>query len=256
MGTLKSYSKMQGYGFITSEDIADQQSSDVYLDRGQLPPDGRWQLGKAVEFAISYNHKGQPQARDVNWDPVPKLPLATPNAATGVLGGGPLLPASASRGEGQQGLRNLSKIQTLLRSDKSEAVRSALTLQETSEDIDYISFVLERLGEPQAGIKQLTGNAPMLLLLAMSKMLQKSVFATDRAALILAWCEAIIPLLSSSNDADSSNDDTKFSNVLSISQENLQKARAASLDSQVFDVVISKLAEAAKWDGPPGVPAA
>merc|ERR1719162_1739355 len=144
MGTLKSYSKMQGYGFISLEGTGDEPACDVYLDRGQLPGETRWTFGQALEFELTYNHRGQPQAREVNWDPVPKLPMPVPGQgapATHPLSGAPmpvnLLPMPSSRPEGQQGLRNLNKIEGVLISDKSDAVKSAIELQETSEVIDY-----------------------------------------------------------------------------------------------------------------------
>jgi cold shock CspA family protein len=255
MGTLKSYSKMQGYGFITSEDVNDQNPScDVYLDRSQLL-EGRWQIGQALEFEMTYNHRGQPQARNVNWDPVPKLPMEAPNAggAGGLGAGAPtpgvnLMALAGARMEGQQGLRILSKLQNHLRSDKGQAVREAIELQENSESTDYISFVLDRLGDPQTAIKEdLKSNIPALLLLAITKMLRKSPqMAPDRAARVLAWAEALVPLLSSASNANDSNEDVKFEAVLSSSLENLQGARSAAPSPLAYDATIAQLVQATK----------
>lgn len=251
MGTLKSYSKMQGYGFISLEGSGDDPACDVYLDRGQLPGEARWTFGQALEFELTYNHRGQPQAREVNWDPVPKLPLPVPGPATHPISGAPmpvnLLPMPSSRPEGQQGLRNLNKIEGALLSDKSDAVKTAIELQETSEVIDYIAFVLDRLGQPETGIKELTGNAPVLLLVAISKMIRKKTLAPERTAEFMSWCEVIIPVLSA--NADGSEGGAEFVNVLSSVQDNLQRAGDAS-NVQAFDKVIARLGEAI--NAPPG----
>jgi len=269
MGTLKSYSKMQGYGFITSEDINEQNSCDVYLDRGQLPADGSpWQFGQAVEFDVTYNHRGQPQARNVNWNPLPRMPLDATAGVPGAVSSGPapvnLLPANLQTA-GQQNLRNCSKIHNLLRSDRSAAVKLAIEMQENSDIVDYISFVLDRLGQPETA-SELVGNATALLLLAIAKMLRKSVADADRAAQHLAWCEAIAESLS--KNTDTSNDDLRFDNVIITVQEDLQKARALaqSPNTKAFDGVFAKLGEVMKGtaapnvvaadEQPPGVPAA
>lgn len=260
MGTLKSFSKMQGYGFISCEDLSEtQHTSDVYLDRSQIP--GRWQLGQAVEFEVSYNHRGQPQARNVNWDPVPKIPeaVAAPGAAMPLpvgmpLPGGMSLPGAAgimggSRTEGQQGIRNLSKILGHLdRRDVASAVKLAIELQETSDVVDYITYVLNHLGPPETGVKELTGNVPMLLLMAIAKVLRRNLFPSERVAGHLLWCDTLIPHLSTAT-LDSSSTDISFANVMNAAQEDLLKARSTSSDAQAFDAVIAKLGEAAKGGG-------
>lgn len=253
MGTLKSFSKMQGYGFINSEDVGASTNSlavDVYLDRGQLQPEGRWTLGQTMEFDVSYNHRGQPQARNVNWDPVPKLPLAAAAAGVAALPGGSmnLMAMGAGRLEGQAALRNMSKIQTAMRSDaaggNSVAVKLAIELAETAEDIDYISFVLDRLGPPETAIAELTGNIPALLVLSISKMLRKSVFPAERSSQNLAWMSVLLPLLSSAKTEDGSGEG--FIKVLATVQENLEKAAATAPNQQDFDDVIAQLIRAAK----------
>lgn len=261
MGTLKSFSKMQGYGFISCEDLSEgqQHMTDVYLDRSQIP--GRWQLGQALEFEVSYNHRGQPQARDVNWDPVPKIPDATvavaaPGAGMPLPGGmqlpgGMSLPGAAgmmagSRTENQQGIRNLSKILGHLdRRDVTLAVKLAIDLQEASDVVDYITYVLNHLGPPEEGVKELTGNVPMLLLMAIAKVLRRNTFPAERVSGHLLWCGTLIPLLSTAT-VDSSSTDVSFANVLSAAQEDLLKARSNSSDAQAFDAIIAKLGEAAK----------
>merc|ERR1712136_488709 len=72
LGILKSFSLVQGFGFITGEDIMNEFSRDVYLDRAQLASE--WRMGQIVEFQTTLNGRGHPQARNLNWDPVPMLP--------------------------------------------------------------------------------------------------------------------------------------------------------------------------------------
>lgn len=228
MGMLKSYSAQQGYGFIQSDDISEKHSCDVYLDRGQLPPSGEWRPGCIVEFEVSYNHRGQPQAKAVNWDPVPMLPRSADPARganqTGMGLGG------AAKTEGVQGMRNLNKLQAFFRnSDVASAVRTALELQRNAESNDYVSFVLDRLGTPEQACQTLGAAVQLNLLIGVSELLAKSAFPAERTKILLAWCEAIVPSLS---PADGTSEDLQFDNVINLVQDHLKKAKALALQKE------------------------
>merc|ERR1740117_2698256 len=109
-----------------------------------------------------------------------------------------------NRAEGQQGIRNLSKITAHLRNgDAAAAVKTAVDLQDGSKVIDYVSFVLERVGT--SAIKELAGNVPLQLLILISTTLRDHVARHgevgredgDFVRRNLSWCETIIPLVSS-----------------------------------------------------------
>lgn len=63
LGTLKSYSKEKGYGFLVCSIVA----QDVYLRNEDRPADGHCELGRPVSFILAHSAKGQSQARDVEW---------------------------------------------------------------------------------------------------------------------------------------------------------------------------------------------
>jgi len=255
LGTLKSYSAVQGYGFISSDDILEKHSCDVYLDRGQLPASGEWRPGQMVEFACAYNHRGQPQARSVNWEPVPHFP-AMPSGATpppagpgGTAVGGSTL-ISGSMGHGHvsyepEALRALGKILGLLHhTGKGAAVRAAVDLQEESRGtVDFVSFVLDRLTLADARTSELTDlSVGPKLLMALSKALRATsagggAAAEQRVQLLLAWLEALLPC------ARDPPPNTSFANMLEFVKENLQKAAENSQDRAAFEAALAALGE-------------
>ncbi|CAE8713557.1 unnamed protein product, partial [Polarella glacialis] len=82
LGTLKSFSPSQGYGFISCDEIQQAYQRDVYLDKSQLPTATSWRFGQCLEFAVSFNARGHPQARRVNWEPVPLTAVSDPSSST------------------------------------------------------------------------------------------------------------------------------------------------------------------------------
>lgn len=193
LGILKSYAPSRGYGFVTSEEIVRRHKCDVYLDRSQMPPSGGHRIGQICEFAVSHNTKGQPQARAVDWDPVPVLPAATPvqdSASSGMPVG--------QKGPDQRSLQNLGKILSLVATgDKKAAVELAFELRESQDSVDYLSFTLQRLGEAStenaAGLTR--PLAATLLAGLASELKDHPRLPHQQATLALDWCEAIITIL-------------------------------------------------------------
>jgi cold shock CspA family protein len=226
IGTLKSFSASQGYGFIASDDIQDKHSCDVYLDRSQLPSVGEVRPGQVIEFEVAYNRRGQPQAKGVNWDPVPLL-----------------------KREGRMvdivSARPLNKVLAALRiGDKTQAVKEAVQLQENSDIIDFISFVLERLGKPERSVlEELAGAVPLLLLMMMTKMMEKGDFATQRLQNAVAWCEVLLPVLSPQVIGTSM--DTKFETVIGVVRTNIEAAAKAAEIPGVFQNLLAQVRETA-----------
>mmetsp|Transcript_85434 Transcript_85434/g.160900 ORF Transcript_85434/g.160900 Transcript_85434/m.160900 type:complete len:425 (-) Transcript_85434:96-1370(-) len=237
MGMIKSYSAQQGYGFIQSDDVSEQHRCDVYLDRGQLPPTGEWRPGHIVEFEITYNHRGQPQARSVNWDPVPTLPRPAAEPSRGQTPG-MALGAVGAKTEGSQGMRNLNKLQAHFRNgEMPSAIKTALDLQRNAESNDYVSFVLDRLGPPEEACTTLDTAIQLELLIGLSELLTKNAFPVERNQILLAWCEAIIPSL---RPADGTNEELP-TNVIAMVQENLTTAKALALQTEAFTHVLESL---------------
>lgn len=230
MGMIKSYSQQQGYGFIQSDDVSEQHRCDVYLDRGQLPPSGEWRPGHIVEFEIAYNHRGQPQARSVNWDPVPTLPR--PAEPSGGQTAGMALVGGGAKTEGSQGMRNLNKLQGYFRNGElSTAIKTALDFQRNAESNDYVSFVLDRLGPPEEACKTLDSEIQLTLLIGLSELLMKNAFPVERNNTLLGWCAAIIP---SSLSSSVRTNEEPVNNVIAMVQENLKTAKALALQTEAF----------------------
>jgi CspA family cold shock protein len=58
-GTVKWYSGMKGYGFITGED-----DEDIFVHRNAIPEGTSLHEGDKVEYEIENSEKG-PQAKDI-----------------------------------------------------------------------------------------------------------------------------------------------------------------------------------------------
>lgn len=215
LGQLKSYATSRGYGFLTSDEMARRHMCDVYLDRSQLPASGRWRIGQVVEFAVSHNARGQPQARSVEWDPVPLLPHA---------------PTS----EGQHKpdatiIQSLNRVLALLAlEDKSGAVKLTLELQESSDSVDQVSFLLARLGTPtNECCKEMGMSVSATLLLGVAKHLADNPgLLARRVALSLSWCEAIVSLLKPAVDEVTGTQ--SFDSVMGIAKDALSAASMAA----------------------------
>lgn len=201
LGQLKSFSLAQGYGFIDCEQlpgIPNQRRPDVYLDREQLSVVGTgFFQGQAVEFGLAYNAREQPQARQVDVDPVPTLPptRAEKEVVTEF--------ARKQRTYMRETIQNLSKLLGLLNDGAcADAVVAAVEIQGGAAedlDVDYVTFVLDRLGvESQAAAllrtprrdKRQEDFAKLVLLLMLSKMLRNETRAS-RWQQMTRWVDAL-----------------------------------------------------------------
>jgi len=85
-GRVKSFNAQRGFGFINAMEIQHHFSGrDVYVAKNQAP-DGKLQVGQAVEFRLHVDRSGQPQARDIKMvaaDSDGSTPVVS-NASTGV----------------------------------------------------------------------------------------------------------------------------------------------------------------------------
>jgi len=194
LGTLKSFSPAQGYGFIACEEVFSNYQRDVYFDKSQLPTNN-WHFGQTVEFVVYHNARGHPQARQIDWDPVPNLQQAREPGAAGVFGG---TTTSASGGSNpqthtSQTLNNLRKLLRHLNESQQEtAVVQAINLQGGSNatgggsdagpdtDVDFVTFVLDRLGPEAEVVPKIKDFVKMLLLLMLAKMLRSQIHPIRR----------------------------------------------------------------------------
>eukprot|EP00927_Polykrikos_kofoidii_P048871 TRINITY_DN43045_c0_g1_i1.p1 TRINITY_DN43045_c0_g1~~TRINITY_DN43045_c0_g1_i1.p1 ORF type:complete len:423 (-),score=59.37 TRINITY_DN43045_c0_g1_i1:36-1253(-) len=245
IGTVKSYSNSQGYGFISSEAMLENHSCDVYLDRGQLHPSGDWRPGQVIEFDVVYNRRGQPQARNVNWDPVPVFAHDAP------------MP-SLTRAVDIHDTRNLNQILRHMRNgDKSAAIRAVIEFQASSQSIDYVAFALDRFGPPsQEIISQVEEGAPLALLVLTSKMLMAGQVDTHRVPTAVQWCEEIATFLCSagspeSGGAPAGGERDIDREVIKVAKAHFEQAAmqavtmpSRNLDAGLFDTLIAKLTEA------------
>jgi len=209
IGTLKSYAVAQGYGFVACEELFQAHKRDVYLDRSQVPTEG-WRLGMCLEFATTFNQRGHPQARSVVWDPIPLVP-GMPGVRSGAQGTG--------SGADQRvfNTSTLSKIKKLLGhlSDPSEkeqrevAVVTAIDFQGVTaakdsdaidRDIDYVAFVLDRLGDNMTEAAScLKDFVKMLLLLMIAKML-RGQHMLERCKSLISWFKVLTETINPHSD--------------------------------------------------------
>lgn len=138
-GTLKSFSQAQGYGFILCEEILGAYRTDVYFHKRQLSQ-AKWHPGQVAEFTISFNVKNQPQARNINWDPVPVMPKE------GAI-------QSIHRRHSESTIERLRDLVKKLNHSFELGLKQMLDLERVSEtferndaDIDFAGFFLERAG--------------------------------------------------------------------------------------------------------------
>jgi cold shock CspA family protein len=204
LGTLKSFSPAQGYGFIACEEVFANYQRDAYFDKSQLPS-SNWHFGQTVEFVVIHNARGHPQARQIDWDPVPNLMQAQESGAASVLSG---TTTSASVGSNprlhsSQTLTNLRNLlQHLHESQPEKAVVQAINLQggsnatggasaaDVDSDTDYVSFVLDRLGRETDAVPKIKDFVKMLLLLMLAKMLRSQTHPS-RCQQHIRWFEAL-----------------------------------------------------------------
>jgi len=63
-GVLKSFNAERGFGFITGACL----DSDIFVLRSELPcGDDCFEPGRPLRFMLTYNRRGQPQAKSVTW---------------------------------------------------------------------------------------------------------------------------------------------------------------------------------------------
>lgn len=188
-GTLKSFSQNHGYGFIACDEVLSRHKRDVYVSKGQVTK-SQLQIGIPVEFAYSLNNKGQPQARELNWDPVPRRSSSTELAeqltSTEML--------------------NIKKLLRLLRdADKELVVVTAIEYHGTGEsanarDVDYLTFVLDRLGSEVEAANKFKDVLKLLMLLMLSKLF-KFQAEPKRYHELLRWFHAMANSLNVSSES-------------------------------------------------------
>lgn len=191
IGTLKSYSRAQGYGFITCNALHQAHSRDVYLDKGQMT-EGGWRIGQVIEFEIVQNAKGQPQARRINWDAIPLTgdPDESVQAATsapGVEAAGNINVLDADTVENMQEiLRHISE------DDVDTAIVKTIDSQGSGGNcVDFVCFALDRLGDCQQCVKNMRDFVMMLLVLMLSKMLKKKGKIHPRLCQCIEWMDCL-----------------------------------------------------------------
>lgn len=169
IGTLKSFSATQGYGFLQSDAIMQKHRRDVYFDKSQLV--ARYTIGQLVEFGLGFNAKGNPQAKVINWEPVMFLPRWK-NEAPRMEG--------SQRQYASKTLERLQKLLKQIPESMESTFVSAIDFQgtamssgEDNEEVDYLNFVLQRYGSPERVADELKDFVQMLLLLMIAKMLRR-----------------------------------------------------------------------------------
>eukprot|EP00929_Paragymnodinium_shiwhaense_P005161 TRINITY_DN10674_c0_g1_i4.p1 TRINITY_DN10674_c0_g1~~TRINITY_DN10674_c0_g1_i4.p1 ORF type:complete len:455 (-),score=80.44 TRINITY_DN10674_c0_g1_i4:256-1620(-) len=190
LGSVKSYSPQSGYGFIECTETREAYERDVYLDGSQIPKHVTEIQGRLVEFDVQLNPRGQPQARNVRFDPVP---LNVPE------GKQPRSEATIKR------LKDLLAL--LHKEDYNSATITAINHSggdnkkgdngnKEELDVDYTSYVLERATEGGTRsahvMEQLKEFTRMLLLLMFAKMLKKRMAYDHRTGLIIHWLENVV----------------------------------------------------------------
>lgn len=257
LGTLKSYSPAQGYGFIASEEVSREFKRDTYFDKSQRPADGTERLGQTVEFSVTLNAREFPQARHIDWDPIPLLP---PDPSK--------LPITRTQGAARnhrpETLDKVRQLLALLRDSQLEtAIVSAIDYQGGShatsgeDDIDFVTLVLDRLGPEKQAMGAIKDFVKMLLLLMLAKMLRKRVDG-KRSQQLMRWLEA----LSVAIDASVEGVREHYQDVLVQIKNHLEAARRenSDLQEQLLTVtlknVLKRLEDKAKAGVTPPEPAA
>jgi len=251
LGTLKSFSQTQGYGFVACDEVTQAYKRDVYLDRTQMPVNSTdWRIGHTIEFSVSFNARGHPQARRVNWEPVP-------------LTQAPADPSSWKRNFTQKTLDQLKRLLRLLHEKQVEtAVVTAIDLQggssqvaekseESDSDVDYVFFVLDRLGNKEEVLKSIKDFVKMLFVLMLSKMLRTQI-VRERTLQLISWYEAVAKTIQTSADSVRQH----YQDVLAQINSHLKHASQENSDlqdqavSQPLQAAFQTLKDKAKSDKP------
>jgi len=168
LGTLKSFSEEQGYGFLACDELWSKYGRDIYFGKTQLPTN--WELGHTVEFAVMLQPSGHPRAQWVDWDPIP---LLSPPSSQDMV----------PHEHEQQVLKKLTNLLVLIDAGNVEtAVIMAMDLHSLpgtssisskNTRVDYVSFVLDRIAGPEVVVTALQDFVKMLLLLMLLKLIRR-----------------------------------------------------------------------------------
>mmetsp|Transcript_81448 Transcript_81448/g.143840 ORF Transcript_81448/g.143840 Transcript_81448/m.143840 type:complete len:452 (+) Transcript_81448:93-1448(+) len=229
-GTVKSFSQTTGFGFVACEEIQQVYQRDVYLDKSNIPQN--WRVGQFVEFSVTFNNRSQPQAKRVNWEPVPLTVIAEP--------------PSWKRTFTQKTIDQLKRLSRLLHEKNVEtAVVTAIDLQggsgaqatekseEQDSEVDYVFFVLDRLGNKEEVLKNIKDFVKMLIVLMLSKMLRTQL-QRERTVQIISWYEAVAQNIDTTSDAVKQH----FQDVLA--QINNHLKHAATDNQHLADQALSQ----------------
>mmetsp|Transcript_25409 Transcript_25409/g.58982 ORF Transcript_25409/g.58982 Transcript_25409/m.58982 type:complete len:479 (+) Transcript_25409:97-1533(+) len=206
LGTLKSYSQTHGYGFVECSETHEVYGRDVYLDKSQMRESSSWQWGQLLEFAVSVNDRGHPQAQAVNWEPVPIMSSKSSQPV-----------AAWKRNYSEKTIDQLKRLLKLLHEKNPEtAIVTAIDLQGGSSgpgsasqpapeappdaDVDYVFFVLDRLEDKDEVLKAIKDFVKMLFVLMLSRMLKTST-AMPRVEQLVNWYEATARAIQTNSDA-------------------------------------------------------
>ncbi|CAJ1331385.1 unnamed protein product [Effrenium voratum] len=198
LGSVKSFSATRGFGFIACSETHAAYKRDVYLDKSQMSEKG-YQHNQLVEFSVSFNDRNHPQARKLNWDPVPLL-TSRPDVA------------SRPRQYANKTVEQLKRLLKLLHEKNVEtAVVTAIDLQgganTTAEqgeaadaDVDYVLFVLDRMGDKEEMLKSIKDFVKMLFVLMLSRML-RAQRDKERTMQLIDWYRAVAQSIQTNTDA-------------------------------------------------------
>lgn len=231
LGTLKSFSPVQGYGFIACEEFYVRHKRDVYFDKSQLP-ESPYVDRQAVEFSVVYNKHGHPQARDIEWTPIP---LASKEEDH------PEAPSFTS-----STIARLKKLRTHLNKEELElAVIAAIDMQgqtnkapgKDSEQspVDFVKYVLDRLAQPEEAVLEIKDFIRMLLLLMLAKMLRRSANMPARTAQLVEWFVACSKHVQPSIEDESMK---QFPQVVDQIKVNIQHAARENPTAQRSEVSV------------------
>lgn len=174
LGSVKSFSPIQGYGFLSHDDMA----ADVYFDRTSLTPGDEVKTGQYVSYCVKVNARGQHQGKHINWDPVP---LCSPSAP------------DPSRRYPPETLAKLRKLLYYRHTDEIEKMvimgidnQKMGPGQQDGNEVDFATFTFDRLGDhpPMPGV--IKDFVKMLLLLMLAKMM-KNQLQKARCQKLVNW---------------------------------------------------------------------
>lgn len=204
LGTVKSFSPTNGYGFISCDQVSELAGRDIFMDRVQMSSGKGLFQGQVVEFSVAYSTRGEPQARQIDWDPVPRLELD---------------PSNSTEDDNREALRalrtysrsayvDLCKLMRLINERKHhDAVILAVEIQGSAPEeslVDFIMFVLDRLGAESEVVSFLRASesVPMSrqdfgkisLLLKLAAMLRNEI-RPPRKQQIIRWIDALTKVI-------------------------------------------------------------